>query len=1041
MSVRATGGFTSLPAPSSAPSGGGEEGSAHRGEPFDVREEERYVIGGRIGQGGMGRVLSAHDRRLGRTVALKELLKAGPDAEARLLREARLTAELDHPGIVPVYDGGRTSEGRLFYTMRLVRGRTLGDLLRAAEDPPARLRLVRHLLEACRAVAFAHERRIVHRDLKPANILVGPLGESQVADWGLARRIGEAEVGGEEPSSGELTRAGSVMGTPRYLAPELARGLPADTRSDVWSLGAVLHEVLVGAPPWSEHEPEAAIQATRDHGAPPVLTRAPQAPPELAAIADRATRLDPADRYPSARDLAEDLSAWLEGRPVDAHQYSPFELLGRLLRAWRVPLTIGALALVATVLGVAGAWRETSMERDRAVEAKRTARRALDEADRRLAALLLTQARAAEAEDARPEAEVLAAHSLALDPSPAARGVLAAFAAQPMPRLLESRPLADCAHAEVGGANGWWSCLSGDALHLHDRDGTRLRTIELAARQVVFARDGEVALARGLDHALHLLTKSGVPVHLGKARSYGSTLGIDSAQRLAFSADRGTITVHPFDGVLHEEDRACGSADLQGVVPHPRRRELRIVCGDGTLAALTPEPWKVSRHRLDDDGLLAWATTAAPGPGEDILVGTIRGEIGRLDVGGRKVERIATLPRLGQIRSLRLSPDEGTVLVIGDQGGPTLIDVTSGSTLAVLPRRDRGSAAFLDGSTLVTASDRLAVWRWESLLPRRFLADGGLASVAVSQDGRTAVGVGSDGRAIAWSLESGRAQPLRLDWERTIKQVAFSPNGEEIALGGIDEPLVKILRLSDGAIRTVSLPSRVRSVGWLADNTLWTLGYGEGPFAWRHELPLASVPDLQRNWMDGATTADQRSALLLDDQGEIFRLDADGVEHLAAVRGATQVAGIGGGYPLFVALPRGLARFEAGPAEAWRVQLADAVTDLAISPDGRWLAAGTLRGEVLLLTTEDGSIAARLQGHSERAASVAFSADGTSLLSAGWDGAVRLWGLEVLTRAPEPVEVQMKWQLRLEPILGIPRTGEELSDAPSDRREIGGARP
>jgi serine/threonine protein kinase len=157
--------------------------------PFDVPEGDRYALAALLGVGGMGRVYAATDTRLGRQVALK-LLRVHGDADAvlqRLVREAWVTARLDHPGIVPVHDAGRTPSGELFYTMRLVRGQTLAAAIDAADTTEARLALVRPVLEASRAVAFAHGHGYVHRDLKPANLLLGPHNETQVADWGVAR--------------------------------------------------------------------------------------------------------------------------------------------------------------------------------------------------------------------------------------------------------------------------------------------------------------------------------------------------------------------------------------------------------------------------------------------------------------------------------------------------------------------------------------------------------------------------------------------------------------------------------------------------------------------------------------------------------------------------------------------------------------------------------------------------------------------------------------------------------------------------------------
>ena len=161
---------------------------------------EHYAVEGEFARGGMGRILSARDRRLGRTVALKELqAAASPDAR-RFVREALVTARLQHPAIVPIYEAGRWPDGVPFYAMKLVTGRSLDALIRAAEGGLAgRLALLPHLLAVAEAVAYAHGQHIVHRDLKPANVLVGAFGETVVVDWGLAKDLGAPATADDEP--------------------------------------------------------------------------------------------------------------------------------------------------------------------------------------------------------------------------------------------------------------------------------------------------------------------------------------------------------------------------------------------------------------------------------------------------------------------------------------------------------------------------------------------------------------------------------------------------------------------------------------------------------------------------------------------------------------------------------------------------------------------------------------------------------------------------------------------------------------------------
>lgn len=215
----------------------------------------------------MGRVVAVFDKKLGREVALKELLSGGQEASTssqRLAREAWITAQLDHPGIVPVFDAGRAADGTLYYTMPVIRGRSLADALESATTDEARRALLPRVLAAAQAVAHAHEQGVIHRDLKPANIMVGSLGETQVVDWGLARSARAADdpwlaVLPSDTPTGPGS-ANSVLGPPQYMSPEQANSLPAGPQSDVWVLSIVAGTAWVR----TTTERDRAIVAERD---------------------------------------------------------------------------------------------------------------------------------------------------------------------------------------------------------------------------------------------------------------------------------------------------------------------------------------------------------------------------------------------------------------------------------------------------------------------------------------------------------------------------------------------------------------------------------------------------------------------------------------------------------------------------------------------------------------------------------------------------------------------------------------------------------
>ncbi|MCA9676413.1 MAG: serine/threonine protein kinase, partial [Myxococcales bacterium] len=156
-------------------------------------DRSRYQVSGELARGGLGRILRARDRHLDRTVALKEMLGGGPEPERRFVREALITARLEHPSIVPVHDAGRGDDGAPFYAMKLVRGRPLADVAAAATTTAQRLALVPTVLAVADALAYAHSEKVIHRDLKPHNVLVGEFGETVVIDWGLAKDLGAGD--------------------------------------------------------------------------------------------------------------------------------------------------------------------------------------------------------------------------------------------------------------------------------------------------------------------------------------------------------------------------------------------------------------------------------------------------------------------------------------------------------------------------------------------------------------------------------------------------------------------------------------------------------------------------------------------------------------------------------------------------------------------------------------------------------------------------------------------------------------------------------
>ena len=276
---------------------------------------ERYEIGGVLGRGGMAEVHRGRDLRLGREVAVKVLrmdLARDPSFQVRFRREAQASASLNHPAIVAVYDTGedRTANGATPYiVMEYVEGETLRDVLRA-EGLLSPERAMSLTADICAALDFSHRNGIVHRDVKPGNVMITPQGTVKVMDFGIARAVSD--------SAATMTSTAAVIGTAQYLSPEQARGEGVDARSDVYSAGCLLYELVTGAPPFTGDSPVAvAYQHVREDPKMPSSIN-PEIPPELDAILLKAMSKNPANRYQSAAEMRSDLLRAVAGQRVEA---------------------------------------------------------------------------------------------------------------------------------------------------------------------------------------------------------------------------------------------------------------------------------------------------------------------------------------------------------------------------------------------------------------------------------------------------------------------------------------------------------------------------------------------------------------------------------------------------------------------------------------------------------------------------------------------------------------------------------------------------
>lgn len=715
----------------------GEPAGTPAGEVPAPRERYREVEV--VGSGGLGTVLLAHDELLARDVALKRIGPRADDATAheQFLREARITARLDHPGIVPIHDAGFTDDGRLFYTMRLIRGRTLGVIAAEAPDLEARLTLVGSVIAACHAVGYAHRKQIIHRDLKPSNIMIGDLGETQVVDWGLA----------EDLADGVPTA--SLAGTVAYTSPEVARGEPPSIASDVWALGAVLHEVVGGAVRFtgSRDDVLAALRAG------PSPARWPEGcPPELAAIGDRAMSRDPAARYEDAQALALDLEAYRDGRRVRAHSYSTLALVRRAVVALRWPLALGGVAITGTIVALAITAHRTEAQRERAVAAEARTRAELGRTEAALADALAANATAALDQELVANAERSAMDALAHGERPDARGVLAATRAVTPLQLRDARVVPGCprvipaADGAICLGAGFVARWSGDPLAERWRTPLVVEGAAAVGPGVVagWTRAGEVIL---LDARTGAITHRDAAL-AGVVASASSPGG----DRVVLHDGRDVVAVIA-DGTLDGNTRPCGVREIAAIASSASTTWL--VCAGGDLGRVGPRGFeRIDASQFGSE--VPPATALGVSDHDDAIV--LGGALGDVFRYGACVPDTCRADRLShEIRSSvrGLAVVGRDTIAQFDRGDAVVFRAGVAAEIARAPLAEGPMLVAANGE-VVTGGSAYRRWQVPSAAePARFVHLNGLVTASIAPDGAIAAGLSSDGEVVVWNLRTG----------------------------------------------------------------------------------------------------------------------------------------------------------------------------------------------------------------------------------------------------------------------------------------------
>ncbi|MEO7035960.1 MAG: serine/threonine-protein kinase [Polyangiaceae bacterium] len=993
MDVRVSG------SPALAPS---TEATSHmylRAYSLGVTEESpgRYAAesNGELGRGAIGRVYVAEDRHLRRQVAVKELLEAAHEdaggsralqTVARFLREARVTGALEHPNIVPVYELGRRADGTLYYTMRIVPGRTLAQAVADCQGLDERLALVNHFSGLCQAIAFAHSKGVVHRDIKPDNVMIGEFGETVVLDWGMAKLSADDTEPLSKQTSGlklevtdlGLTLEGSVCGTPLYMSPEQASGRTAevDKRSDVWALGVVLYTLLSGQPPFSGKSLLQIIAKVNAGQYTPLREHDPQIPAELAAIVQRALHTNRARRYPSARELARDVQAYQAGMRVAAYEYSSLELLRRFVTRHRPAVTAFAVALlVVLVLGFTS-YRRVVAARDRALVAERhahenelEARRSAAAARHSLGEVLLERAQQALLEGDSVNAELLAARALGQEERADARGIVIAARSASRPTLTFT----------LAGTKG-------------------------CTRSALSFRAGIFACASGRELALWNL----------ETKSIASSSSLPSeVVALAFAADASAVAVALSDGTV-------------GV----------------RTANLSNEPW-----RFQNCGQKPTAVAVAAG-GQVLACGTARGQVSAWQLGGQPMPAAQQL-ELGQAVSALAFSKDGSHLALGGELGALAVYDTgrrkvrrlsghTGTVLALaLAEQGRFLASggadrtlrFWDTGTgtqpqaPITHSDAIATLAWSD--DRRFLALGGkdktfrvldlrtghgslsrqqddaVELVAISADGGKLASYSRDAGLRVWSSSAARA-PSELNERGNVLALGLGAKLDQLLSAGLGRNGACVWDLGTGTCATrLPVPlDRVRALAISPDRKQLALaGSGSQIFIWdlAQKIPTQVIEGLPDETRALAFSSDGRTlaAAGLDRKLRIFEVSSAALLHETGTLAAIQTLSVAPRSDLL------LSGDQAGVVSVWDMKTgqaqggwqadADWVLGSAISPDGSMLATASADRRVQLWSLPSRKRLFTLAGHAGKVLSVDFSQNGALLASGGEDKSVRLW--------------------------------------------------